>query len=144
MSQQGKDSLRFARRVLAQASRAGLLLAMAEKTLFEKVCDQEVSADILYEDELCVAFRDIDPQAPEHILVVPRKPIRNAGLAEEADKELLGHLILVTQKVADLLGVRSADKGYRLVMNNWGDAGEAVPHLHIHLLAGRPMQWPPG
>jgi len=115
-----------------------------DKTLFEKICDREIPAEILYEDEHCVAFRDIAPQAPEHVLVVPRRRIRNTGSAEPGDKELLGHLILATRKVAETLGVWGEGKGYRLVMNNWGDAGEEVPHLHIHLLAGRPMEWPPG
>jgi len=119
-------------------------MSESEKTLFEKIADREIPADIIYEDEVCFAFRDIEPQAPEHVLVVPRKPIRNAASASSEDKEILGHLILATQKVADILSIRRDDAGYRIVMNNGPDGGEAVPHLHVHVLGGRKMTWPPG
>lgn len=115
---------------------------MAGKTLFEKICDKEIPATLVFEDEHCVAFRDISPQAPLHILVIPRKAIPRIGLAEEADEILLGHLLLTAAKVARSEGL--ADTGYRLVINNGPDGGEAVPHLHIHLFGGRQMIWPPG
>jgi histidine triad (HIT) family protein len=115
---------------------------MAEKTLFEKICAREIPATIVYEDDRCVAFRDIAPQAPLHILVVPRKPVTRVGLAGVEDEALLGHLLLTAAKVARSEGI--ADTGYRLVINNGPDGGEAVPHLHVHLLGGRQLQWPPG
>ena len=115
---------------------------MVEKTLFEKICDKEIPATIVYEDDHCVAFRDISPQAPLHILIIPRKAIPRVGLATEADEGLLGHLLLTTAQVARSEGI--ADSGYRLVINNGPDGGEAVPHLHVHLLGGRQLQWPPG
>ena len=115
---------------------------MAEKTLFEKICDKEIPATIVHEDDLCVAFRDISPQAPLHILVVPRKPVVRIGLAEADDAALLGHLLLTAAEVARREGV--AESGFRLVINNGPDGGEAVPHLHVHLLGGRPLKWPPG
>ncbi|QJE97679.1 histidine triad nucleotide-binding protein [Luteolibacter luteus] len=112
------------------------------KTLFEKICDREIPADVVYEDELCVAFRDIAPQAPVHLLVVPRKPIPRIAEAGDEDQELIGHLFLTARKVAKEQGL--AEKGFRIVVNNGPDGGEAVPHLHIHILAGRQMKWPPG
>lgn len=115
---------------------------MAEKTLFEKICAKEIPASLVHEDEQCVAFRDISPQAPLHILIVPRKPITRIGLAEAGDETLLGHLLLTAADVARREGV--ADSGYRLVINNGRDGGEAVPHLHVHLLGGRKLDWPPG
>jgi len=115
---------------------------MSEKTLFEKICAKEIPATILHEDDLCVAFRDISPQAPTHILIIPRKPIPRIALATEIDQNLLGHLLLVAGQVATAEGL--AEDGFRLVINNGPDGGEAVPHLHIHLLGGRQMKWPPG
>jgi histidine triad (HIT) family protein len=115
---------------------------MSSKTLFEKICDKEIPADIVYEDDRCVAFRDISPQAPLHILIIPRKAIPRIGLAVGADESLLGHLLWVAAGVARSEGV--AETGYRLVINNGPDGGEAVPHLHVHLLGGRQLQWPPG
>ena len=115
---------------------------MAEKTLFEKICAKEIPASIVYEDEHCVAFRDISPQAPVHILVIPRQAIPRVGLASEGDEGLLGHLLLTAAAVARREGI--ADSGYRLVINNGPDGGEAVPHLHVHLLGGRQLAWPPG
>lgn len=115
---------------------------MSEKTLFEKICDKEIPATILHEDEHCIAFRDISPQAPQHILIIPRKPIPRVALAAKADAELLGHLLLVAGEVARLVGI--TDSGFRLIINNGPDGGEAVPHLHIHLLGGRQLKWPPG
>lgn len=115
---------------------------MADKTLFEKICAKEIPASIVHEDERCVAFRDISPQSPVHILVVPRKPVVRIGLADPEDADLLGHLLLTAAAVARSEGL--AESGYRLVINNGRDAGEAVPHLHIHLLGGRRLEWPPG
>lgn len=115
---------------------------MVEKTLFEKICDKEIPATIVHEDDRCIAFRDISPQAPLHILVIPRKPIPRVGLADGSDESLLGHLLLTAAAVATKEGI--AADGYRLVINNGKNGGEAVPHLHIHLLGGRQMLWPPG
>jgi len=115
---------------------------MAEKTLFEKIRDREIPAALVYEDDLCLAFRDIAPQAPVHILIVPRKAIPRVGLAGGEDEALLGRLLLAAGQIARAEGV--ADSGFRLVVNHGRDGGEAVPHLHVHLLAGRQMAWPPG
>lgn len=112
------------------------------KTLFEKICDREIPADIVHEDDLCVCFRDISPQAPVHLLIVPRKPIPRIAEAEDEDQALIGHLFLTARRIAKEQGL--AEKGFRLVVNNGPDGGEAVPHLHIHILAGRQMKWPPG
>ncbi len=113
-------------------------------TLFEKIIAREIPAGIVYEDELSLAFHDISPQAPTHILVIPKKPIPRVGEAGTEDRDTLGHLLLVAGKVAEQLGVNDTESGFRLVINNGSDGGEAVPHLHIHLLAGRQMKWPPG
>jgi histidine triad (HIT) family protein len=113
-------------------------------TLFEKIIAREIPADILHEDDLAIAFRDIHPQAPIHILVIPRKPIPRIGEAAAEDGPLLGHLLLVARKVAADLGFNDPSKGFRLVINNGRYGGEAVPHLHVHLLSGREMGWPPG
>ncbi|MCU0750928.1 MAG: histidine triad nucleotide-binding protein [Akkermansiaceae bacterium] len=115
---------------------------MADKTLFQKICDKEIPASIVHEDDRCVAFRDISPQAPVHILVVPRKAIVRIGLADEEDEAVLGHLLLIAAQVARAEGF--AETGYRLVINNGRDGGEAVPHLHVHVLGGRSLNWPPG
>lgn len=113
-------------------------------TLFEKIIAREIPADIVHEDDQCLAFHDISPQAPTHILVIPKKPIPRVGEAAEEDRDVLGHLLLTAGKIASELGVNSTDEGFRLVINNGKNGGEAVPHLHIHLLSGRQMQWPPG
>ena len=112
------------------------------KTLFEKIIAREIPAKIVYEDELVLAFHDIKPQAPVHVLIVPKKPIARVGEAPASDRDLLGHLLLKAAAVATQLGL--AQSGFRLVFNNGRDAGEAVPHLHCHILGGRPMSWPPG
>ncbi len=113
-------------------------------TLFEKIIAREIPAEIVYEDDLCLAFKDINPQAPVHVLLIPKKPIPRVGEAETEDQALLGHLLLKAGAVADLLGVKQIDKGFRLAINHGEHGGETVPHLHIHLLAGRPLAWPPG
>ncbi|TJY56596.1 histidine triad nucleotide-binding protein [Sinimarinibacterium sp. CAU 1509] len=111
------------------------------KTLFEKIIDRELPATIVYEDELCVAFRDINPGAPTHILLVPRQPMVKLSDAEPSDQALLGHLMLTAPKIAAAEGYGDA---FRLVVNNGAAAGQSVFHLHLHILAGRPMKWPPG
>jgi histidine triad (HIT) family protein len=115
---------------------------MTDKTLFEKIRDREIPADIVFEDDHCLAFRDIAPQAPVHILIVPRKPIPRVGLATAEDQAVLGNILLAAAEIARREGI--ADSGFRLILNNGKDAGEAVPHLHLHLLGGRPLDWPPG
>ena len=111
-------------------------------TLFEKIINREIPADIVYEDERVLAFRDIAPQAPTHLLIVPKKPIPRIAEAGTEDPALLGHLLLKAAEVAEKAGLK--DSGYRLVINNGRDSGEAVPHLHCHILGGRPLAWPPG
>ncbi|HEX4341955.1 MAG TPA: histidine triad nucleotide-binding protein [Verrucomicrobiae bacterium] len=112
------------------------------KTLFEKIVAREIPADIVYEDELVVAFRDIHPQAPTHVVMVPRKAIPRVAEATVEDHKLLGHLLLKAAQVAEQLGLKK--DGYRLVINNGPNGGETVPHLHCHILGGRHMAWPPG
>ena len=112
-------------------------------TIFEKIAAREIPADIVFEDDECVAFRDTRPQAPVHVLIVPRRCIPRVAKADAAkDALLLGKMLCATGEIARRCGV--ADTGYRLVINNGRDAGESVPHLHIHLLAGRALHWPPG
>ena len=112
------------------------------KTLFEKIAVREISATIVYEDDLVFAIRDINPQAPTHVLIVPKKPIPRLSETTPEDHKVLGHLLLKAAEVADKLGLK--EKGYRVVINNGEDAGEAVPHLHVHIMGGRHMAWPPG
>lgn len=112
------------------------------KTLFERIIDREITADIVFEDERVIAFRDIKPQAPVHVLIIPKKPISRIGEATPQDHAILGHLLLKAAETAASLGL--AQTGYRLVINNGPHAGEAVPHLHCHILGGRPLGWPPG
>ncbi len=113
----------------------------APKTLFQKIADKEIPARLVHEDDVCVAFHDIAPQAPTHVLVVPRKPIPRVAEAAAEDQAVLGHLLLVAARVARQLGLA---KGFRVVINNGPDGGETVPHLHVHLLGGRALDWPPG
>jgi histidine triad (HIT) family protein len=110
-------------------------------TIFSKIIRREIPADILYEDDLCLAFRDIAPQAPVHVLVIPKQPIAKLADAESKDHALMGHLLLTVKRVAEQLGL---EQGYRVVINTGEDAGQTVYHLHLHLLGGRPMSWPPG
>jgi len=111
-------------------------------TLFTKIINREIPARIAYEDDLCLAFHDISPQAPVHVLIVPKQEIPRIAEASVADEPLLGHLVYVAQLIARQEGIQ--DTGFRIVINNGPDGGETVPHLHVHLLAGRPMAWPPG
>ena len=110
-------------------------------TIFQKIIDREIPAEIVYEDDLCLAFRDIRPQAPVHLLVIPKKEIPSVNEITAADEPLVGHLFLVMAKLAAQLGLSG---GYRVVANCGPDAGQDVMHLHFHLLAGRRLQWPPG
>jgi len=112
------------------------------RTLFEKIVARELPAQIVYEDDLVLAFRDIRPQAPTHVLIIPKKPIPRIAEAKAEDQQVLGHLLLKAAEVARTLGLR--ESGFRLVFNNGPDAGEAVPHLHCHIIGGRPLGWPPG
>ena len=111
------------------------------KTLFERICGREIPANIVYEDDQVVAFRDIHPQAPTHVLLVPRRAIPRLAEAGLQDQALLGHLLLKAAEVATKLGLTA---GYRVVINNGPDGGESVPHLHCHILGGRRLAWPPG
>ncbi|MCH7225633.1 histidine triad nucleotide-binding protein [Haloferula sp. A504] len=113
-----------------------------DKTIFEKIRDGEIPAEIVHEDEHCLCFRDISPQAPTHLLLVPKRRVARLTAAGQADGELLGHLMLASATVAREQGF--AESGYRVVINNGPDGGEEVPHLHLHLLAGRRLEWPPG
>jgi histidine triad (HIT) family protein len=111
------------------------------KTLFEKIIAREIPANIVYEDDLVLAIRDINPQAPTHVLIFPKKVIPRIGEAKAEDEKLLSHLLLKAVEVANKLDLKS---GYRLVINHGADGGETVPHLHVHILGGRHMAWPPG
>jgi histidine triad (HIT) family protein len=112
------------------------------KTLFEKIIAREIPAQIVYEDDQVLAFRDINPQAPTHALIVPKRPIPRVAEAKSEDQELIGYLLLKAAEVAGKLGL--GQSGFRLVINNGADGGETVPHLHVHILGGRYMKWPPG
>ncbi|MBD1900508.1 histidine triad nucleotide-binding protein [Trichocoleus sp. DQ-A3] len=110
-------------------------------TIFSKIIRREIPADIVYEDDLALAFKDIQPQAPVHILVIPKQPIPQLADADSQDRDLLGHLLLIVKNVAEKAGL---DNGYRVVINTGSDGGQTVPHLHLHILGGRQMKWPPG
>jgi histidine triad (HIT) family protein len=111
-------------------------------TIFEKIARREIPADIVWEDDDAIAFRDVNPQAPVHVLIVPKRVIPRLAEASDTDGALLGKLLLATRNLAGQLGL--AESGYRVVINSGRDGGETVPHLHIHLLGKRPMSWPPG
>lgn len=110
-------------------------------TIFGKIIRREIPADIVYEDDLALAFKDVNPQAPTHILVIPKKPIPRLSAATTEDTALMGHLLMTVKKVAEQVNLTN---GYRLVMNNGRDGGQTVDHLHFHILGDRPMGWPPG
>ncbi|NEN90213.1 MAG: histidine triad nucleotide-binding protein [Okeania sp. SIO3H1] len=112
-----------------------------QDTLFSKIIRREIPADIVYEDDMALAFKDINPQAPVHILVIPKKPIPKLADASPEDHSLMGHLLLTAKRVAKEAGL---ENGYRVVINNGAEAGQTVFHLHLHILGGRQMQWPPG
>ena len=111
------------------------------KTLFQKIMDGDIPGQFEHQDDLCVALRDINPQAPTHLLVIPRKPIPRVGDATPEDQSTLGHLLLTAAELARKLNL---ENGFRIVVNNGSDGGETVPHLHVHLLGGRALGWPPG
>jgi histidine triad (HIT) family protein len=111
------------------------------KTLFEKIIDREIPAKIAYEDDRCIAIHDIQPQAPVHVLVIPKKIIARVAEATAEDEALLGHLLLTARSLAKQLNLAA---GFRIVINNGPQGGESVPHLHVHLLGGRQLAWPPG
>ena len=117
-------------------------LGAMSKTIFEKIIDREIPAEIVYEDDLVLAFRDISPQAPVHALIVTKKNIARIGEAKADDHKVVGHLLLKAAEVAGKLGLGKS--GFRLVINNGADGGETVAHLHCHILGGRHMGWPPG
>ena len=114
---------------------------MTAKTIFQRIIDREIPADIIHEDEHCLAFRDITPQAPTHILIIPKKVIVSVADIADADQPLIGHLFAVIRDLAQRLGLGS---GYRVVTNCGPDGGQSVAHLHFHLLGGRKLEWPPG
>lgn len=114
---------------------------MSAKTIFKRIIDKEIPAKILYEDDLCLAFADVNPQAPTHILVIPKKEVQSVADLENDDEALAGHLLLVCRNLAKKLGLET---GYRIVANIGPDGGQSVDHLHLHLLGGRQMTWPPG
>lgn len=111
-----------------------------ERSIFEKIIAREINADILYEDDIAIVIRDINPQAPTHVLIIPKIKIERLAAANDTDGDILGHLLVVAKKFAETNNIPS----FRIVINNGIQAGETVPHLHIHLLAGRTMSWPPG
>jgi len=112
-----------------------------DKTIFKRIIDKEIPAEILYEDDRCMAFRDVNPQAATHVLIIPKREIPSLDHLEDSDESLIGHLFLVTRKLAGEFGLTS---GYRTVINCGPDGGQTVDHLHIHLLGGRALTWPPG
>ena len=111
------------------------------ETIFSKIIRREIPAHIIYEDDLALAFKDVNPQAPTHILVIPKKQIPQVSDATSEDRDLLGHLLLTVKKVAEEAGLTN---GYRVVINNGKDGGQTVDHLHLHILGERQMKWPPG
>ncbi|MFL2569010.1 MAG: histidine triad nucleotide-binding protein [Gammaproteobacteria bacterium] len=110
------------------------------ENIFQEIIDKKIPADIVYEDNLSIAFNDISPQAPTHILIIPKKNIAKISDANDEDENLLGHLLLVAKKVTSDMGITD----YRIIINNGSEAGQTVFHLHLHILAGRPFGWPPG
>jgi len=112
-----------------------------ERTLFEKIINRDIAADIIFEDDKSIVIKDIAPQAPTHLLIIPKKAIKMVSSASDSDRQILGHLLLVAKKVAKDIDLKDT---FRLVINNGAKAGQSVFHLHIHLLSGRPMNWPPG
>lgn len=111
------------------------------ETIFSKIIRREIPAEIVYEDDLAIAFKDVNPQAPVHILVIPKEPIAQLADAESKDHSLMGHLLLTVKRVAQQAGLNN---GYRIVINTGPDGGQTVSHLHLHILGGRQMTWPPG
>ncbi|XP_047494521.1 uncharacterized HIT-like protein Synpcc7942_1390 isoform X1 [Penaeus chinensis] len=123
------------------AAKAASSASKHQPTIFDKIIDKSIPAEIVYEDDKCLAFRDISPQAPTHILVIPKKRLAMLSDATEEDNSLLGHLLLTANKVA---AQEKLDNGFRIVINNGKDGAQSVYHLHLHILGGRQMSWPPG
>jgi histidine triad (HIT) family protein len=111
------------------------------KTIFKQIIDKEIPADIVYEDDRCLAFRDVNPQAPTHVLIIPKQEIASLAALTESDTDTIGHLFVVASRLAEQLKL---ENGYRTVVNCGSDGGQTVPHLHVHLLGGRHFTWPPG
>ncbi|MBY0315610.1 MAG: histidine triad nucleotide-binding protein [Bdellovibrionales bacterium] len=111
-------------------------------TIFKKIIDKEIPATTVYEDDKCMAFRDVQPQAPTHILIIPKKEIVSMANLTSEDKELMGHMLVTASQIAKKEGI--AENGYRLVINTNRDGGQSVYHLHMHILGGRQLSWPPG
>lgn len=114
---------------------------MSSKTIFKRIIDGEIPANIIYQDDLCLAFHDVSPQAPIHVLIIPKKEICSISTLGDEDTALAGHLLQMARKLAMELGLES---GYRIVINTGVYGGQTVPHLHLHLLGGRSLSWPPG
>ena len=114
---------------------------MAEPTLFQRILSGDIPAEIAWQDDAAFVIHDINPQGPVHVLVIPKKPISRLDAATGEDRALLGHLLMVARQMAAELGL---DQGYRVIINNGPDGGESVPHLHVHVIGGRQMSWPPG
>lgn len=114
---------------------------MTTKTIFKRIIDGEIPAKIVHQDELCLAFHDVSPQAPVHVLIIPKREIPSVADLEEGDTNLVGHLLQTARKLAVELGL---ERGYRIVINTGSEGGQTVPHLHLHLLGGRNLGWPPG
>lgn len=112
-----------------------------EETIFSKILEKKIPSSIVYEDEFCAAFKDLNPQAPVHVLLVPRKALPRLNDSDESDVQLLGHLLVTAPRIAEKLGIGS---DFRIVINNGEKAGQTVFHLHLHILGGRQMEWPPG
>ena len=110
-------------------------------TIFEKIINRDIPAEIVFEDEICIVIRDIEPQAPVHCLIIPKKKIERISLSKDSDQSTLGHLLLIARKTAT---DEKLDSGFRIIINNGHEGGESVPHLHVHLMGGRQMKWPPG
>jgi histidine triad (HIT) family protein len=134
------SGVRNGREACGRSSYSGVI-DVPDKTIFKRILDREIPADLIYEDDEVVAFNDVNPQAPVHVLVIPRKEIPSLAHAEDGDSELLGRMLLVVRDLAKTLGL---DDGYRTVINTGRDGGQTVAHLHMHLLGQRSLNWPPG
>ena len=111
------------------------------ESIFEKIINRDIPAEIIFADEICIVIRDIEPQAPVHCLIIPKKKIERISLSKDSDQSTLGHLLLIARKTAT---DEKLDSGFRIIINNGHEGGESVPHLHVHLMGGRQMKWPPG
>ena len=120
---------------------AALLNSRTSHDHFKKIIDKEIPANIVYEDDLCIAFHDVQPQAPVHVLLIPKQEVENVDSLRESDRDVAGHLLVKVHEVAKLLDL---ENGYRIVANNGKDGGQSVDHLHFHILGGRKLVWPPG